>query len=164
MITLTMTRCVIYTEGAVLTDENGNEVGVITSGGPSPCLKQNIAMGYINKPHNKVCRSRLSLDFRKVGHVLKSAKSTARVGGYGCSSYIYMKETTPYPRQGRIVLPRPYTVASAFQLRKVSDVRINIASAAKHKAAGCRAEAQPRGGGDQDAIRPDALLQTRAVA
>jgi glycine cleavage system aminomethyltransferase T len=73
-----MARCIKYAEGTVLTDESGNEVGVITSGGPSPCLKQNIAMGYINKPHNKVCRSspiqRLLLDFREVGQVFEKCK------------------------------------------------------------------------------------------
>ncbi|KAI7091365.1 glycine cleavage system T protein [Hortaea werneckii] len=34
-------------EGALIVDENGNEVGKVTSGCPSPTLKKNIAMGYV---------------------------------------------------------------------------------------------------------------------
>lgn len=41
-------------ESSTITDANGNGLGVITSGIPSPSLKKNIAMGYVQKPHNKV--------------------------------------------------------------------------------------------------------------
>ncbi|KAI7103933.1 hypothetical protein KC352_g27411, partial [Hortaea werneckii] len=34
-------------EGALIVDENGNEVGKVTSGCPSPTMKKNIAMGYV---------------------------------------------------------------------------------------------------------------------
>lgn len=34
-------------EGADIVDENGERVGVVTSGGPSPTLGKNIAMGYV---------------------------------------------------------------------------------------------------------------------
>ncbi|PVV01795.1 hypothetical protein BB560_003774, partial [Smittium megazygosporum] len=38
--------------GAEIYDENGSTVlGKVTSGGPSPCLKKNIAMGYIPRSH-----------------------------------------------------------------------------------------------------------------
>ncbi|KZF26318.1 aminomethyltransferas-like protein [Xylona heveae TC161] len=40
-------------EGAVIIDAEGNEVGKITSGCPSPTLKQNIAMGYIKNGLHK---------------------------------------------------------------------------------------------------------------
>lgn len=33
--------------GAVILNEEGEEVGHVTSGCPSPCLKNNIAMGYV---------------------------------------------------------------------------------------------------------------------
>ena len=34
--------------------EEGKEIGVITSGGPSPTLNQNIAMGYVQAAFRKV--------------------------------------------------------------------------------------------------------------
>ena len=40
-------------EGAEITDLQGNLIGKVTSGAVSPILKQNISMGYINKPFNK---------------------------------------------------------------------------------------------------------------
>mmetsp|Transcript_34990 Transcript_34990/g.63910 ORF Transcript_34990/g.63910 Transcript_34990/m.63910 type:complete len:412 (+) Transcript_34990:66-1301(+) len=39
-------------EGAVIESMDGEEVGKVTSGTMSPCLKKNVAMGYVNKPHN----------------------------------------------------------------------------------------------------------------
>lgn len=40
-------------EGAIIETLDGEEVGVVTSGTMSPCLKKNIAMGHITKPYNK---------------------------------------------------------------------------------------------------------------
>lgn len=40
-------------EGAVIETLEGDAVGIVTSGTMSPCLKKNVSMGYINKPHNK---------------------------------------------------------------------------------------------------------------
>jgi aminomethyltransferase len=34
--------------------EDGKEIGVVTSGGPSPTLNQNIAMGYVKGHYRKV--------------------------------------------------------------------------------------------------------------
>ena len=39
--------------GAVILDEEGEEVGHVTSGSPSPCLKTNIAMGYVQRQLSK---------------------------------------------------------------------------------------------------------------
>jgi len=41
-------------EGAVVETPDGKPVGKITSGTMSPCLRKNVAMGYIDKPYNKV--------------------------------------------------------------------------------------------------------------
>jgi len=41
-------------EGTKLVDTDGNEIGVITSGCPSPSLKKNIAMGYVKTGYNKI--------------------------------------------------------------------------------------------------------------
>ncbi|KIV98839.1 glycine cleavage system T protein [Verruconis gallopava] len=40
-------------EGCKIVSESGEEIGVITSGGPSPCLGKNIAMGYIKDGMHK---------------------------------------------------------------------------------------------------------------
>ncbi|CAJ1452772.1 unnamed protein product, partial [Effrenium voratum] len=40
-------------EGADIETMDGQPVGKVTSGSMSPCLKKNISIGYINKPHNK---------------------------------------------------------------------------------------------------------------
>ncbi|CAE7367235.1 GDCST [Symbiodinium sp. CCMP2592] len=40
-------------EGADIETPDGQVVGKVTSGSMSPCLKKNISIGYINKPHNK---------------------------------------------------------------------------------------------------------------
>jgi len=40
-------------EGSEVVDSDGNHIGVITSGCPSPTLKKNIAMGYIKTGFNK---------------------------------------------------------------------------------------------------------------
>ncbi|CAK9032608.1 Aminomethyltransferase, partial [Durusdinium trenchii] len=40
-------------EGAEIETLDGQVVGKVTSGSMSPCLKKNISIGYINKPHNK---------------------------------------------------------------------------------------------------------------
>ena len=41
-------------EGAVLQDEVGKAIGVVTSGGYSPCLRKSIAMGYVETAHSKL--------------------------------------------------------------------------------------------------------------
>lgn len=40
-------------EGARILSEDGVEVGIVTSGGPSPTLNQNIAMGYVEGKYRK---------------------------------------------------------------------------------------------------------------
>lgn len=40
-------------EGAIIETLDGQAVGKVTSGTMSPCLKEKISMGYIQKPHNK---------------------------------------------------------------------------------------------------------------
>jgi aminomethyltransferase len=40
-------------EGAIIETLDGEPVGKVTSGTMSPCLKKNVAIGYIDKPHNK---------------------------------------------------------------------------------------------------------------
>lgn len=40
-------------EGSAIETPEGEVVGTVTSGTMSPCLRKNIAIGYINKPHNK---------------------------------------------------------------------------------------------------------------
>mmetsp|Transcript_2127 Transcript_2127/g.4907 ORF Transcript_2127/g.4907 Transcript_2127/m.4907 type:complete len:432 (+) Transcript_2127:90-1385(+) len=40
-------------EGAVIEAPDGTPVGKVTSGTMSPCMRKNIAMGYIDKPFNK---------------------------------------------------------------------------------------------------------------
>jgi len=40
-------------EGAAIETPDGKEVGKVTSGTMSPCLRRNVAMGYIDKPFNK---------------------------------------------------------------------------------------------------------------
>jgi len=39
--------------GTKILDEAGAEIGVVTSGCPSPCLKGNVAMGYVTLPYSK---------------------------------------------------------------------------------------------------------------
>ncbi|KAF3917112.1 Aminomethyltransferase [Dactylellina cionopaga] len=41
-------------EGAIIKNKEGNQIGSITSGCPSPTLKQNIAMGYVEEKYKKV--------------------------------------------------------------------------------------------------------------
>ena len=49
-------------------DESGSkEVGEITSGGLSPCLKQNIAMGYISTPLSTV-DTKVKIEIRQKKH------------------------------------------------------------------------------------------------
>jgi aminomethyltransferase len=40
-------------EGCKIVSDSGEEIGVLTSGGPSPCLGKNIAMGYIKNGMHK---------------------------------------------------------------------------------------------------------------
>lgn len=40
-------------EGAEILDKEGNVIGKVTSGCPSPCLKKNIAMGYVKSGFHK---------------------------------------------------------------------------------------------------------------
>jgi len=40
-------------EGVIIADQNGNDIGIITSGTVSPVLKKSISMGYVKPPlHN----------------------------------------------------------------------------------------------------------------
>jgi len=41
-------------EHCIILDENDNEIGVVTSGCPSPTLKKNVAMGFVATSHSKV--------------------------------------------------------------------------------------------------------------
>ena len=50
--------------GTKIYNENGEEIGNITSGIPSPSLKQNVAMGYVKKEYAKNGTNVL-LDVRK---------------------------------------------------------------------------------------------------
>lgn len=50
-------------DGAVIVDDTGKEVGQVTSGCPSPCLKTNIAMGYVLRTLSKAGQ-RLKLKVR----------------------------------------------------------------------------------------------------
>jgi len=43
----------LIVEGAKIFSEEGEEIGVVTSGGPSPTLNENIAMGYVKGSHRK---------------------------------------------------------------------------------------------------------------
>ena len=48
--------------GALIMDREGEEVGHVTSGCPSPCLKTNIAMGYIPRALSKTgCKLQLKI-------------------------------------------------------------------------------------------------------
>lgn len=40
--------------GSVIFNENGEQIGSVTSGCPSPTLSQNIAMGYLDKKFVKI--------------------------------------------------------------------------------------------------------------
>lgn len=44
----------IAREGARILDADGNEIGVVTSGGFGPSAERPVAMGYVAPPHNKV--------------------------------------------------------------------------------------------------------------
>ena len=51
--------------GARILDENGSaDIGYVTSGCPSPSLKQNVAMGYVDAAH-AAAGSRVKFDVRK---------------------------------------------------------------------------------------------------
>lgn len=41
-------------EGTKIFDNNGNEIGIVTSGGPSPSLDKPIGMGYVKTPFTKI--------------------------------------------------------------------------------------------------------------
>ena len=48
-------RCVSISAGCEIYDANGEQkIGHITSGCPSPSLKKNVAMGYVEKGKSKV--------------------------------------------------------------------------------------------------------------
>jgi aminomethyltransferase len=40
-------------EGAKILNEDKEEIGIVTSGGPSPTLERNIAMGYVDASYRK---------------------------------------------------------------------------------------------------------------
>ena len=40
-------------EGSKIYSNDGNELGMVTSGGPSPCFGKNIAMGYVKTGYHK---------------------------------------------------------------------------------------------------------------
>ncbi len=50
---LTLIQSIAFTEGADILDPSGTPIGKITSGGPSPTLKKNIAMGYVPTAFSK---------------------------------------------------------------------------------------------------------------
>jgi len=41
-------------EGTIIATLDGKELGVVTSGTISPCLKKSISMGYVKPPHHNV--------------------------------------------------------------------------------------------------------------
>ena len=43
----------LIVEGAKVLSEDGEEIGVVTSGSPSPTLNENIAMGYVKGAFRK---------------------------------------------------------------------------------------------------------------
>lgn len=49
-------RCihVVFLGHTIILNEAGHPVGEVTSGGPSPSLKYNIAMGYVPEDQSKV--------------------------------------------------------------------------------------------------------------
>ncbi|EPZ36657.1 hypothetical protein ROZALSC1DRAFT_28626 [Rozella allomycis CSF55] len=59
--------------GADILDVEGKIVGRVTSGGPSPSLKQNIAMGYIRREHCKV-GTEIKVNVRGRNQLAKVAK------------------------------------------------------------------------------------------
>ena len=45
----------VFSDGTLIFDETGkNKIGVVTSGSPSPCLKHNVGMGYVDTNHSKI--------------------------------------------------------------------------------------------------------------
>lgn len=57
--------CLYFSDGTPIYDEAGEKLlGKLTSGIPSPSLKQNIAMGYIQSPYAKV-GTKVKLEVRK---------------------------------------------------------------------------------------------------
>jgi len=43
-----------FVEGAKVFSKDGREIGIVTSGGPSPTLHENIAMGYVKGEFRKL--------------------------------------------------------------------------------------------------------------
>jgi len=59
--------------GALIVDNHKNVIGKITSGCPSPSLKQNIAMGYVNSEKSAI-GTKLSIDVTGQGQLYVDAK------------------------------------------------------------------------------------------
>lgn len=64
LVGLELTGKGIARQGYLIVDENGEEIGVVTSGTKSPTLNKAIAMGYVKKPLNKV-GSEIFIQIRK---------------------------------------------------------------------------------------------------
>lgn len=73
-------------EGAKIVDEAGEEIGVITSGCPSPTLKKNISMGYIKDGMHK--------SGTEVGVVVRGKKRNAVVTKMPFVASKYYKQPT----------------------------------------------------------------------
>ncbi|OZJ04224.1 hypothetical protein BZG36_02965 [Bifiguratus adelaidae] len=71
-------------EGAEILDMNGNTVGKVTSGGPSPCLKKNIAMGYVK---NGLHKSNTDLQVKSI-----SSLSKMSIVGTALSKFVISRE------------------------------------------------------------------------
>lgn len=63
----------VFSAGAIILDDHKNVVGKITSGCPSPSLKQNVAMGYVNADKSSN-GTKLTIDISGQGQQLVNAQ------------------------------------------------------------------------------------------